>query len=67
MKKIGLILLIFALLIGCASNGQSPGPSPEVGDIAPDFSVVDVDGNEIRLRDFKGQKNVVLIFYQRHI
>ena len=63
MKKIGLIWVVFAFWAGCASTGQSPGPSPDVGDNAPDFSVVDVSGNEIRLSDFKGEKNVVLIFY----
>jgi cytochrome oxidase Cu insertion factor (SCO1/SenC/PrrC family) len=63
MKKIGLILVLFTFLVGCASTGLSPGPSPEVGDNAPDFSIVDVSGNEVRLNDFKGMKNVVLIFY----
>ena len=59
MKILGLPLLIITLLFGCASTG----PSPEVGDNAPDFSIVDVSGNEIRLSDFKGKKNVVLVFY----
>jgi peroxiredoxin len=59
MKKIGLILVVFAFLI----NGASAGQSPKVGDSAPDFSLVDVSGNEIRLGDFKGKKNVVLVFY----
>ena len=59
MKKIGLILVVFAFLIIGASAGQSP----EVGDSAPGFSLVDVSGNEIRLGDFKGKKNVVLVFY----
>jgi hypothetical protein len=59
MKKICLILVVFAFLIGCASTG----PLPEVGDSAPDFGLVDVSGNEIRLSDFRGKKKVVLIFY----
>jgi cytochrome oxidase Cu insertion factor (SCO1/SenC/PrrC family) len=63
MKKIALIWFVIALLAGCASTGQSPGPSPEVGDEAPDFSVVDVSGNEVRLSDFEGEKKVVLLFY----
>jgi cytochrome oxidase Cu insertion factor (SCO1/SenC/PrrC family) len=63
MKKIGLILLIFVLLAGCASTAQSPVSSPNVGDNAPDFSIVDVSGNEVRLSGFKGKKNVVLFFY----
>ena len=63
MKKIGFILLVLALLAGCASTGQSPVSSPNVGDYAPDFSLVDVSGNEVRLSDFKGKENVVLFFY----
>ena len=59
MKKTGLILVVFALLFGCASTGQSP----VVGKDAPDFSITDVSGEEVRLSDFKGQKNVVLVFY----
>ena len=64
MKKIGLILVVFAFLVYCASDGQSQEVSPDVGDNAPDFSLVDVSGNEIRLGDFKGKKNVVLVFYR---
>jgi peroxiredoxin len=62
MKKIGLILLIFAFLI----NGASAGQSPVVGDNAPESNLVDGFGNEIRLGDFKGKKNVVLVFYSEH-
>ena len=37
-----------------------------MGDNAPDFSLVDVSGNDVRLSDFKGKKNVVLVFYKWH-
>jgi len=66
MKKIGLILVAFTFLVYCASDGQSQEVSPKVGDNAPDFSLVDDSGNEIRLGDFKGKKNVVLVFYSQH-
>jgi len=59
MNRIALILLVLVLLFGCASTGQTP----EMGEYAPDFNLVDVSGNEVRLSDFKGKKNVVLIFY----
>jgi peroxiredoxin len=61
-----LILAVFAVLVYCASDGQSQEVSPEVGDNAPDLSLVDASGNEIRLGDFKGKKNVVLVFYAEH-
>lgn len=35
-----------------------------VGDVAPDFSVKDHAGNEVRLSDYRG-KTVVLWFYPR--
>ena len=62
MKKIGFILVVFAFLAYCPSAGQSQ----EVGDNAPDFSLVDASGKEIKSSDFKGKKNVVLIFYSEH-
>ena len=63
MKRIGLIWVLFTFLVGCASTEPSPESSPNVGDYAPDFSLVDVSGNEVKLSDFKGEKNVVLVFY----
>ncbi len=37
--------------------------APKVGDIAPDFELHDVNGeNSVRLSDFQGQKPVALIF-----
>ena len=37
--------------------------APKVGDVAPDFELHDVNGeNSIRLSDFQGRKPVALIF-----
>ena len=38
-------------------------PEIKVGDVAPDFTLKNQDGNEVSLASFKGQKNVVLAFY----
>jgi mycoredoxin-dependent peroxiredoxin len=35
----------------------------EVDDAAPDFTLVDQHGGPVRLADYRGRKNVVLIFY----
>ena len=35
----------------------------EVGDIAPDFTLKDQDGNMVTLSGFRGKKSVVLAFY----
>ena len=62
MKKIGLILVLLAILVYLPSAVQSQ----EVGDRAPDFNLVDASGNEIKFDDFKGKKNVILVFYAEH-
>ncbi len=35
----------------------------EVGDEAPDFELEDQDRNRVRLSSYRGEKNVVLVFY----
>jgi peroxiredoxin len=35
----------------------------QVGQLAPDFTLVDQHRQKIRLSDFRGRKNVVLVFY----
>jgi len=37
----------------------------EQGDWAPDFSLTDLEGNNIKLSDFRGRKNVVVYFYPK--
>jgi cytochrome oxidase Cu insertion factor (SCO1/SenC/PrrC family) len=42
---------------------EAPPPTVKVGDLAPDFTLTDQNGNKVSLRDFKGKKNVALAFY----
>ena len=63
MRILGVTFLIYLLLLGCASTGISP----EMGDMAPDFKITDVSGKQVILSDFRGEKNVVLIFYESHL
>ena len=37
----------------------------KVGDIAPNFSLEAHDGSQVRLSDFRGDKNVVVFFYPK--
>ena len=71
MKKLLILMLVFALLLsGCAAGGAAvtePIPTepasteaPQV--VAPDFTVYDADGNEVKLSDYLG-KPVVLNFW----
>jgi peroxiredoxin len=52
MKKAGLLLLSTLLLLCFA--GQSLAYL-QVGSEAPDFKLADLEGNKVRLSDFKGQ------------
>jgi peroxiredoxin len=36
-----------------------------VGQKAPDFALVDTKGNEVKLSDYQGKKNVVLFFFPK--
>ncbi|MDX1504652.1 MAG: thioredoxin-dependent thiol peroxidase [Spongiibacter sp.] len=38
---------------------------PKIGNMAPAFTLSDQDGNPVSLKDFKGEKNVVLFFYPK--
>jgi peroxiredoxin len=59
-----------ALVVGAVSVfGQSATPPKtflKVGDTAPDFTVTarsNTSGKDIKLSDFRGQKNVILAFF----
>jgi thioredoxin-dependent peroxiredoxin len=38
---------------------------PEVGDIAPDFSLRTSRGEEVRLSDLAGRRRALLVFYPK--
>ena len=54
-------LLIFAVR---SAGSQSSGPAPEnlISREAPDFSLSTLDGRQVALSDFRGEKNVLLFF-----
>ena len=67
MRKIGI-----ALLLGCrllTAEAQTPKesvpplPKVKIGDLAPDFTLVDQNGQPHSLHDYRGKENVVLAFY----
>lgn len=50
------------------AQAQAAQPAPpqthlKVGQPAPDFTLRDTTGKEVKLSDFKGKKSVVLAFY----
>ena len=40
---------------------------PKVGNMAPAFTLLDQDGEKVSLKQFRGEKNVVLYFYPKAI
>ena len=74
-------LIAVAVLAACAAEEQAPrqlGPvdgfdlAPTeiervaVGTVAPDFSLAAMNNDTLTLSDFRGSKNVVLVFYRGH-
>lgn len=56
-----LLAGMFATVLPAAET--PPPPTVKVGDMAPDFTLTDQNGNKVSLHDFKGKKNVALAFY----
>lgn len=72
MRRIVVLLLsILALAaprFGNPAWGQGeqkapPEPKFKVGDMAPDFTLLDTKMQKIQLSSFRGKKNVALAFY----
>jgi cytochrome oxidase Cu insertion factor (SCO1/SenC/PrrC family) len=67
MGKVGTALLMACSLVIAIAQTQkeSPRPAPKVkiGDLAPDFTLVDENGQPHSLHDYKGKKSVALAFF----
>jgi cytochrome oxidase Cu insertion factor (SCO1/SenC/PrrC family) len=69
-----LLFVSFSISVAHAQLGPKHGANlkptdierVKVGDVAPDFTLENVDGTKITLSDFLGKKNVVLVFYRGH-
>ncbi|MFC1932120.1 TlpA family protein disulfide reductase [Chloroflexota bacterium] len=59
-----LILTVGLLIAGCASSSTSGGSAqaPQVGKLAPDFQLLNLEGQSISLNDFRGSP-VILNFW----
>jgi cytochrome oxidase Cu insertion factor (SCO1/SenC/PrrC family) len=66
-----LLLLVALSLASVSAFGQEKKKEPDpvkikVGDVAPDFTLLEYDGKGVKpvsLHDFKGKKNVALAFF----
>jgi hypothetical protein len=78
MSASGVAALIAAAFVACAPDaprvalgpvdGRELSPADTgrvgVGDVAPDFSLASYDDGVITLSDYRGQKDVILVFYR---
>jgi thioredoxin-dependent peroxiredoxin len=59
-------LLFFALLVvGLAAAAAARGKAPDVGDMAPAFSLAGSDGKTYSLSDFRGKEAVVVAWFPK--
>jgi peroxiredoxin len=63
MRKIHYLLLAGGVA-GCLFGQMNPPKTHlKVGDEAPDFTLPSTGGQQVKLSDFRGKKNVVLAFF----
>jgi len=67
MKRFLAALLALTLSMSMAAQSTKPKQDApkthlKVGDLAPDFTLKDQNGNDVRLSDFRGKKNVAIAF-----
>ncbi len=58
-----ITVAITIVTLAFAAAGRARAATLNVGDKAPDFTLPDQSGKQVKLSDFLGKKNVVLAFY----
>jgi len=64
MQRISIALLLACFLLTPVAQAQTGfAPEVKVGDLAPDFTLVDQNGKPHSLHEYRDKKNVALAFY----
>jgi peroxiredoxin len=61
---VAAFLIIITSVNTTTAQAQTVAKPVKVGDVAPNFTLVDQRGNKVRLSDSKGKSPVVLVFYR---
>ena len=67
MRKVSIALLLACFLptavVWTQTESAPPAPEVKIGDLAPDFTLVDQNGKPHSLHEYRDKKNVALAFY----
>ncbi len=72
IKLIGVITLVL-IALSCTKSGENSGPRADlqprknpvqVGEVAPNFTLEDQNGQKVTLSDLRGSAPTVLAFYR---
>lgn len=66
MKKIKFLGLFFMVGLLAAFTINKPAAGYKIGDVATDFSLKNVDGKKVSLKDYKDAKGYIVIFTCNH-
>jgi peroxiredoxin len=63
MRRLRFLLLASTAAATLMGQFNPPKTNLKVGDEAPDFTLPSTTGEQVKLSDFRGKKNVVLAFF----
>jgi cytochrome oxidase Cu insertion factor (SCO1/SenC/PrrC family) len=64
MKSLRLLGALTALVLASLAHADAPAPHMlGPGEKAPDFTLLSNEWKEVKLSDYRGKKNVVVVFY----
>ena len=66
MKKIQFLAMVLVMGALAAFTSDAPAGGYKVGDVATDFSLKNVDGKMVSLKDIKGAKGYIVVFTCNH-
>ncbi len=62
LKSVAVLTIVFLVTAFVTKNGNSAGGGYDIGDIATDFKLKNVDGNMVSMSDYKDAKGFIITF-----